>query len=38
MQTTRRTLLKQSAAGLAVAGLGARLARAEVPPLPLGGI
>src|SRR5262249_51853599 len=36
MQTTRRTLLKQSAAGLAVAGFGARLARAQEPSIRIG--
>src|SRR5437899_8578476 len=36
MHTSRRTLLKHSAATLAVAGLGGRLARAEEPPLRIG--
>src|SRR5580704_7712329 len=36
MQTSRRSLLKQSAATLAVAGLGGRLARAQEPPIRIG--
>jgi branched-chain amino acid transport system substrate-binding protein len=36
MQTSRRALLKHSAATLAVAGLGGRLARAQEPPIRIG--
>ena len=36
MHTSRRALLKHSAATLAVAGLGGRLARAEEPPIRIG--
>jgi len=36
MQTTRRTLLKQSAASLAMAGLGARRAPAQEPAVRIG--
>ncbi len=36
MHTTRRALLKQSAATLAVAGIGTRLASAQEPPIRIG--
>jgi len=36
MQTSRRALLKHSAATLAVAGLGGHIARAEEPSIRIG--